>query len=1084
MTHNFPLYGCEIITAKAPLIMKQLNGNEENQIPTLKRQKTSDESTPDPQSPRGGAKQFKRSYKACLNCRTRKIKCDLGSPNNPMDPPCARCRRERKDCVFVESRRGVSGKKKKDGETTNSKASQSRESSVAIEFNIANESHERYRANNIQSNPRFAQPNPEPKSIINSYSKIPLRNNSSEVSTMQGALLFLANAAGDMAKADDRDRLNGGDRQRKFAEEYERRKGNSGRNGKHLNINNDTANGNFMLRSDSKDSAPNGSPRISSPYTTEHSPLLIPPVRSYSDIEPIVPTTSLSYFDYIGEGKLLSEDEAIELVDFFFNYMHPFYPYIPPDLHDAKTLTGYPILLVTILTIASRYKPVNVGNDSSDYMSASTGEGSEILGRRLETHEKLWIYSQKLVSQTVWAEASTRSIGTVYSFLLFTEWNPRAIHWRWNDYANSGMDSNSSDIGSSNNFKSGSAAADSGDVKTGERESQADKNSSRNKQNDEDSLAGLGALRRSSRMAWLLIGTAIRLAQDMGFMENSSRVFVAAHISETTTAMSVGQRSMLAQSLTEINLNDDASFEESYQVEDDMVLKGDEEALRLKTDTTLKFTPLQRANVELLKITSLAYETLYSGKSFASSDQKQRLAILSILSPLLESWEAKYRKWLNQYDSKFLRSSSHLLKNAAKLNKIEKAEVNKVVDHESLRFDYFYAQLYIYSLALFSDSAQHSTSKKNLSIEELSKAAKYTGLAFQAAKEILATATRIHKLKVLRFMPVRWVTRIVRSVAFVVKCYMTLTSNIKSNTYTSTIVGLSVIPIDDIIQTIQKAAITLREASPDELHLCTRYSTILMYLCSEMRASAAAAANNSMVKKSSDVVEPKANLNNQKSKDEPVSITENRFQPNTSSSSTAQGISENQGTESYNDFSQYGTSNYQRVPFSKPSAADIADPSYRMWQQQQQQQASPHRQQQQSAIPAGHRTYNTGQHSNQQSQPIYPAQQQPYAQATYNNINSNTQQPQTPQTLSQAIQNPTAEPVNEYNTQTIPDLFSNYFDNELQDIMQSNSWVGLNFVEPLTDLIEQQMRENTNNSVSNPYTANSKDNSNAGGLKK
>lgn len=49
---------------------------------------------------------FRRSYKACLNCRKRKIKCDLGDLSNPSKPPCARCRREGKQCVFVESKRG------------------------------------------------------------------------------------------------------------------------------------------------------------------------------------------------------------------------------------------------------------------------------------------------------------------------------------------------------------------------------------------------------------------------------------------------------------------------------------------------------------------------------------------------------------------------------------------------------------------------------------------------------------------------------------------------------------------------------------------------------------------------------------------------------------------------------------------------------------------------------------------------------------------------------------------------------------------------------------------------------------------
>ncbi|RKF61706.1 putative zn2 cys6 dna-binding protein [Erysiphe neolycopersici] len=45
-----------------------------------------------------------RAYRACLNCRNRKSKCDLGI--NQGKPPCRRCQRENKVCVLGESHRG------------------------------------------------------------------------------------------------------------------------------------------------------------------------------------------------------------------------------------------------------------------------------------------------------------------------------------------------------------------------------------------------------------------------------------------------------------------------------------------------------------------------------------------------------------------------------------------------------------------------------------------------------------------------------------------------------------------------------------------------------------------------------------------------------------------------------------------------------------------------------------------------------------------------------------------------------------------------------------------------------------------
>ncbi len=49
--------------------------------------------------------QHKRVYQACIPCRRRKVRCDLGSVDNPHDPPCMRCRRESKECYFSATRR-------------------------------------------------------------------------------------------------------------------------------------------------------------------------------------------------------------------------------------------------------------------------------------------------------------------------------------------------------------------------------------------------------------------------------------------------------------------------------------------------------------------------------------------------------------------------------------------------------------------------------------------------------------------------------------------------------------------------------------------------------------------------------------------------------------------------------------------------------------------------------------------------------------------------------------------------------------------------------------------------------------------
>jgi hypothetical protein len=574
---------------------------------------------------------YRRSYKACLNCRQRKVKCDLGDISNPSKPPCARCRREGKECTFTDSKRGGVnnvrlGREKRAFSTDPSTTAAS---GLGVASKVA-------RTSSRVENDVISQ---------------------KELHNTADALEILAHAARSFPK------INGTQR---TAEKQAMAAANRS---------------NVQAKSNTGTSTAN-------------------------EVTP-EPKTRLVDTELIAKEKLLTEGEAKELIKFFFDTLHPFYPFIPEKLHTPESLADVPILLASITTLSSRYYALD----------------SVEREKYVEMHNKLWDYCQRLITKTVWAEASTRSIGTVFSFLLFSEWNPRAIHQRWQDYANHDIQQN---LGG-------------------------------------DGISGLSASRRSDRLSWMLLGSGIRLAQDLGLMETSSKVYLATHLSEIVLALRMGRKSMLSHSLNE------------------------------PVPENLEFTQYERAKLGLLQIMSLAHETLYGTRSATRELLRNGsfLTFLALFGPHLDNWEHTYGELLNE-------------------NNLER---------ESILFDYHYTRLYIYSLALYSNSDPQEN--KMTSVAQIIPSSRYVAMATDAAKELLAVANRVHAMDMLRRAPVRWIVRIVHATVFLVKSIMlTPTSTLESHRHT---LGM--------IRTISR---TLIDSSPDEIHLSSRYGTILLDLSNQL----------------------------------------------------------------------------------------------------------------------------------------------------------------------------------------------------------------------------------------------------------
>ncbi|KHC75738.1 hypothetical protein MGI_00305 [Candida albicans P75016] len=880
---------------------------------------------------------YKRNYRACLNCRLRKVKCDLGPVDNPHDGKCARCLRERKDCVFVESKRGgttnvVNGKRKRQrtssramsrsetqspdsnnvSSTTSTIASQNDNTNVPLINMSINNIMQKLPGvesilpkDNTKNPPYSAFSNPSTSSPSSSLSSMPMgqppqlppisnkpsiqnqslsansKSLSNEFATMESALVFLANAAGEIAKADERDNI---DAQSKYDQiEASLSGANSHRVSIDESMNHqqqqEQSHPHYQQKSQQNHhhhkppqqelhhsqplNIPNNAPesftnnhRIQTeqsnipPYIkpTTSRRMFVPPAESGNAVRP-KGSNKLSSIDYIGPAPrgILTEDEAKRLINLFFATMHPYFPHIPKFLHSPKVLSNYPILLCAILTISSRYHPFE-----TDMANQTNGNGA--VPRHIEVHDRLWLYVQRLISQTVWAEASTRSIGTVFAFLLFTEWNPRAIHWRWSDYANKAEEINDTDQQQqqprphqqqtqTNSNTNSSTALSSAAAAAATASTAATTASVFGQPNDENNsgLAGLGAMRRSHRMAWMLIGSAVRLAQDMGFMEISSKAFLATHIAEINAVMNMSRRSMLANSLSEVDLDEDEitveDMEQAEEKDDDskIMQMNEEELKKISTHHVLKFTKSQKATIELLQIMSLGHESLYGYKAqLGQLTHRQTLSVLNILSPLINNWGRKYKEFLvpssTTTNNKLVKLAPNLPQHWLDPESKICREIADTIERETFIIEFNYVKLYIYSLALNQSPKSMLEKGTKIKLDELSKSAKYIEQAFHAANETLNAAHRIHRFKMLRFMPVRLLTRFIRAAAFIVRCHLTMTAQENIS------LSVSKITIDEIIKSTHRAAMTLRECSPDELHLLSRYSTILMVLYSEMKS--------------------------------------------------------------------------------------------------------------------------------------------------------------------------------------------------------------------------------------------------------
>lgn len=207
----------------------------------------------------------------------------------------------------------------------------------------------------------------------------------------------------------------------------------------------------------------------------------------------------------------------------YYKYLSPLTPISPPTFSNPAShftlLTDEPILTVTLLTIASRYRNL-------------PGAGGHCRSHAI--HGQLWTYLQGMIERCLWGQeafgggfcgsgsasvvldeshtsstapwrgmrkGSLRTLGTIESLMILTEWHPRALHFPPSEATDELVLPSYHDDA----------------VPTGEEEAQRNPAATFGGRRIESWLEPAW---RSDRMCWMLLSTAMGLAYELGVFDD------------------------------------------------------------------------------------------------------------------------------------------------------------------------------------------------------------------------------------------------------------------------------------------------------------------------------------------------------------------------------------------------------------------------------------------------------------------------------------------------------------------------------------------------------------------------------------
>ncbi|KAE8405021.1 hypothetical protein BDV37DRAFT_293399 [Aspergillus pseudonomiae] len=320
-------------------------------------------------APVGRGKTYKRGYVACVSCRARKVRCILGD-----EPPCAKCEREHRECVFETSRKAGKHRQAPRWSLVQDHVPESSHGQSVQERLLHTWHQDADRTPRVLSSPVSES---DPLQVTDSDT----HGNPSLSGRVMATILARPSDALDVL---------------------------------------------FDAARPDIGESPSSQTREQGGTTTNKTQIVVSASGLVSVFGLSHPSESvLDLWDrcrFVRQGWFTAQ-EAVTYIDLFYKYLAPLSPVPTVAYRDHKNheqlIVEEPMLCCTMLMIASRYFVL---------------PGAGGISRSHFIHHRLWQYCELLIrrimfGQEKYSTAKTRIVGSIESLILISDWNPRSVHF-------------------------------------------------------------------------------------------------------------------------------------------------------------------------------------------------------------------------------------------------------------------------------------------------------------------------------------------------------------------------------------------------------------------------------------------------------------------------------------------------------------------------------------------------------------------------------------------------------------------------------------------------------------------------------